>query len=160
MPVTTNSSRKEQSDNQVLGRTERLVALMRETSVGLTDRELPPFDGEKLWTVDIEPSEWENYLKGGPEPSYWNRKPKRAPIMRPPDLSRDCLSLEETLNRLERVRVSGLGRWRARCPLEHTRRDSFLIVGEHSYKPGEPVFYCYGGCTHAEVKAALLRVDG
>lgn len=132
---------------------------MRETSVGLTDRDLPPFEGERLWTVDMAPNEWENYLNGGPEPRHWHREPKRPPIMAPPVFSRDGLSLGEALNRLGRVRAAGPGRWRARCPREHNRRDAFLIVGEHTYKPGEPVFYCYAGCTHQAVKEALLRVE-
>lgn len=132
----------------VVGKTTRRFPGEREwTLIALED--------EKFWEGVADEAEWENYLAGGPEPRHWNRGKRPAPTLRPPVYSADVLTLEEALNRLGRVRVKGR-EWSARCPA-HEDRSPSLIVSESSFKPGEPVFFCYAGCTHQQVKDALLR---
>lgn len=141
-------------------RANRLVELLRETAP--TERHLVPFPGEEEWArlvvfeaMPVCDPEWERYLAGGDEPSWW-RKKRRPPLMQPASPSA-ALSLEETLNRLGRVRPKG-DEWHALCPAHEDRHRS-LIISESDYKPGEPVFFCYAGCTHQAVKDALLRVE-
>lgn len=125
--------------------------------------QLDETDQEAFWeNVKLE-SERDNWWAGGPGSEKWagNRKGSRRPVaLRPPICSPGCLSLEEALNCLGRVRARGQ-EWTARCPAHDTHHNS-LVISESKYKPGEPVFYCYAGCSHSAVKDALLamRSDG
>jgi len=123
-----------------------------ETFMGLSDEEQ-----EKFWGNVQEEIEYEKWVVGDrddpPGPPKTNRKP---PTMRPPSPS-PALSLEETLSRLERVRRMG-NQWKALCPAHEDRNNPSLIISENSYKPGEPRFFCYVGCTHQQVKDAVMQL--
>jgi len=112
---------------------------------------------QKFWENVEAENEWEAYLTGGPTPKHWHRAAKKPPLMRPQDVSRgDVLSLEEALRRLGRVRVKD-NEWRALCPAHDNHHRLSLVISESEFKPGEPVFYCYAGCTHQQVKDALME---
>lgn len=119
-------------------------------------------DQEKLWANVALEADRENWLAGGPGDEIWtgNRKPKKPPMMSPP-ISRSAeLSLEVSLNHLDRVRVKG-NEWHSLCPAHSDRHTRSLIISESKYKPGEPVFFCYSGCTHKQVKTAVMvRING
>jgi hypothetical protein len=65
------------------------------------------------------------------------------------------LTLDEALERLERVRTkaNGMG-WTALCPAHEDRTPS-LLVSESNTNPGEPFFYCSAGCDFRAIKNAL-----
>jgi hypothetical protein len=118
-------------------------------------------DQEPLWDYVKECVEgderdryWEEYLQGIHEHPPWHTPPRPRPTMRPALLPADGLTLEEALRRLGRVRERR-NEWLAYCPAHDTHHYS-LVVSESDYKPGTPVFYCYAGCTHQQVKDALL----
>lgn len=115
-------------------------------------------DQEKLWgNVQLEAAR-ENWMAGGPgdERFAGDRRPPLRPItMVPPLPYSGSLSLEEALNKLGKVRAKGR-EWRAYCPAHETHHYS-LVISESKYKPGEPVFFCYAGCTHQQVKDKLLE---
>ncbi len=119
-------------------------------------------DQQKLWDGVREYADRENWIAGEDveEPGRPVEKPKRRTMMRPPIFSPDCLSLEETLNRLDLVRPKRDGRrdaWTARCPA-HEDRSPSLLVSENDFKPGEPMFFCRAGCSHQQVKDAVMQL--
>jgi hypothetical protein len=79
---------------------------------------------------------------------------RRAALLPAPAPGR--LTLEDTLDRLGRVRRVGPGRWTARCPA-HEDRNPSLLVSENEARPGEPVFHCFAGCDWRAVMEALRR---
>ncbi len=145
---------KSQSQKRVGG---KIRFLDRETQRFPGEREwtLIALDDEKFWEGVADEAEWENYLAGGPEPKHW-RRTNKPPTMRPSyPVSSTRLSLEEALGRLEKVRRTGR-RWKALCPA-HEDHSPSLIVAESPDWSGYPVFYCYVGCTHQQVKDALME---
>ena len=60
--------------------------------------------------------------------------------------------LELLLDRLEDVRETGKGRWRARCPA-HGSRSRTLAIREAD--TGAALIHCFAGCGAAEVVSAV-----
>lgn len=109
---------------------------------------------EKFWANVAEENEWEHYLAGGPEPKHWHRENKPVTMHPTNPVSPTRLSLEQALSRLERVRRTGRS-WSARCPA-HEDQSPSLRVAESPDWPGYPMFFCYAGCTHQQVKDKLM----
>lgn len=65
------------------------------------------------------------------------------------------LTLEDALNRLERVRpkANGTG-WTAICPVHEDRTPSLLVMESEKY-PGEAYFHCSAGCDMLAIVNAL-----
>lgn len=57
------------------------------------------------------------------------------------------------LSRLEAVRQTGAGRWRAKCPSHDGKNREVLSIGETT--DGTVLLKCFHGCTAAEVVAAI-----
>jgi hypothetical protein len=81
------------------------------------------------------------------------RKPKRPSPSLPPTTK--ILTLEDALDRLERVRRKPGGKgWTALCPA-HDDRSPSLLVREHRDRPGWPAFHCSAGCHPMDIVAVL-----
>ncbi len=62
------------------------------------------------------------------------------------------VSVEDLLGRLESVRRNGEARWMAKCPAHGDRTASLSVrVGDD----GRTLLHCFGGCSFAEIVAAL-----
>lgn len=83
-----------------------------------------------------------------------HERKRRAALLPPPGPGR--LTLEDALERLEKVRPAGRGRWSARCPA-HDDRSPSLLVSENDLRPGAPVFHCFAGCDWRHIMEALKR---
>jgi len=62
------------------------------------------------------------------------------------------MNASRVLDRLERVRQSGPGRWLARCPAHEDRSPSLSI---RELDDGRVLVHCFGGCGTNAVLAAL-----
>jgi hypothetical protein len=60
-------------------------------------------------------------------------------------------AVEKILDRLDGVRRSGAGRWRARCP-SHGSRGGSLAIAE---KDDRVLLHCFAGCETGDVLASL-----
>jgi hypothetical protein len=94
-------------------------------------------------------------LEGAERDRQAQERKRRAVSLPPPGPGR--LTLEAALDRLEGVRRSGSGRWRARCPTHGSDRQRSLLVTESEIRPGEPIFHCFAGCHWAVVMEAPWR---
>jgi hypothetical protein len=80
--------------------------------------------------------------------SRCGRPKKPAP---PISFSKTLLTLEQALDRLERVRRKpGSGGWMALCPA-HDDHQASLYVSEHRHNSELPFFYCHAGCHPLEI---------
>jgi hypothetical protein len=61
-------------------------------------------------------------------------------------------AIDRLLERLERVKQAGEGKWQARCPAHHDRNPSLSVAVGAS---GEPLIHCHAGCTADAVLAAV-----
>jgi hypothetical protein len=78
-------------------------------------------------------------------------------LLSPPgSVAEGTLTLEQALDRLERVHRRGRD-WTAFCP-SHVTHHRSLVISESKYKPGTPVFHCYAGCSHEAVKEKILAM--
>ena len=61
-------------------------------------------------------------------------------------------ALDTFLSRLQSVKPSGRGKWKACCPA-HDDRDPSLSIGQA--KDGRILFHCFAGCTPDDITAAI-----
>ena len=59
--------------------------------------------------------------------------------------------VERLLQKLEGVRRTGDGRWRAKCPVHNVRMQSLVIREDN----GTILLHCFGGCETGDVLAAV-----
>ena len=60
--------------------------------------------------------------------------------------------LEKVLGRLQKVKQTGVSRWKACCP-GHDDKDPSLSIREAD--DGKVLLHCWAGCTTAEITAAI-----
>jgi hypothetical protein len=123
--------------------------------------ELDDARDERFWRLvrfeaEHEPERLDYYAELDRAEAYRKsqERKRRAAVLLPQAPGR--LTLEQALDRLERVRPAGPGRWTALCPA-HEDKNPSLLVSENEGRPGEPVVHCFAGCHWTAIKDALQR---